>query len=113
MPGCEGVGVPSASSKLPPMQHLQGLGGAFLYARDPAALAAWYAARFGASFQQWGDTWGLELPGTDLDPAGRHATTTLAFFPAEGELPEVRTGRVNLRVIALRTPTPSSPEKPL
>jgi len=77
---------------------VQGLGGAFLYARDPAALAAWYGEHLGLQTQNWGESHGIELPSADRVPAGRMATTTLAFMAYEGELPAARTGRVNLRV---------------
>ena len=80
---------------------VQGLGGAFLYAADPAALAAWYAEHLGVKTQAWGPAHGVEWPSADRVPAGRPASTTLAFMAWEGELPAERTGRINLRVADL------------
>ena len=82
-----------------PLPTIQGLGGAFLYADDAAALAAWYAAHLDLAFQDCGSARGFELPSADLAPAGRHATTTFALFQAKERLPPgIRTGRVNFRV---------------
>lgn len=80
---------------------VQGLGGAFLIAEDPAALAAWYQQHLGLEMQQWGSTWGVELPSADRVRGLRLATTTFALFRASGPLPATRTGRVNFRVADL------------
>lgn len=79
------------------MPTIQGLGGAFLYADDVDALAAWYTEHLGLTFQNWGSARGIEFPSADVEPAGRMATTTFALFQAEAPLVE-RTARVNLRV---------------
>ena len=78
---------------------IQGLGGAFLYANNAEALAAWYSQHLGLEFQNWGKVRGLQWPSADVQPNGRESSTIFAFFQAETPLPEgVRTGRVNLRV---------------
>ncbi len=91
--GALGLGEPA-----PEPPQVQGLGGAFLYADDVDALAAWYTLHFGLELQNWGSARGIELPSADRAPAGRKATTTFALFQAESPLPAVRTGRVNFRV---------------
>jgi len=78
--------------------RVQGIGGVFLYANDPAALAEWYRVHLGIVTESWGESRGLELPSRDLAPAGRLATTTLAFFQAPAPLPEERSARINFRV---------------
>ncbi len=80
-----------------PMQSVQGIGGVFLYARDAAALAAWYTQHLGIEFQEWGSARGVEFPSADVEPGARMATTTFSIFQAEGEVGE-KTGRVNYRV---------------
>lgn len=78
---------------------VQGLGGAFLYADDVAALAAWYTEHLGITFQSWGKSHFVEFPSADVEPAGRHASTVFALMQADAPLPKgVRTGRINLRV---------------
>lgn len=63
----------------------QGIGGVFLYASDPEALAAWYSRAFGLQLQNWGESHGIEFPSADREPGGRLASTTFAIFPAKGE----------------------------
>jgi predicted enzyme related to lactoylglutathione lyase len=36
------------------MERVSGIGGVFLRARDPAALAAWYAEHLGLDLEAWG-----------------------------------------------------------
>lgn len=81
-----------------PLPTIQGIGGVFLHSADVDALAAWYTSRFGLTFQNGGESRGVELPSLDVQPAGRAATTTFALFQAAGPLPSPRTARVNLRV---------------
>ncbi|MCO4744365.1 MAG: hypothetical protein KC912_06215 [Proteobacteria bacterium] len=76
---------------------VQGLGGSFLYTTDVLALAAWYTAQFGFTFEKWGDSMGFEFPSADVLPAGRMASTTFALMKADA-VAEVRTGRINFRV---------------
>ena len=90
-----------------PLPTIQGIGGVFLYCSDLEVQAAWYAARFGLAFQNWGASRGVELPSLDVSPAGRTATTTFALFAADGPLPTPRTARVNLRVSDLDAITTS------
>lgn len=90
-----------------PLPTVQGVGGVFLYCADLEAQAVWYAARFGLSFQNWGELRGVVLPSLDVSPAGRTATTTFALFAASGPLPAPRTARINLRVSNLDTLTAS------
>lgn|GEM_PF-257039 len=77
---------------------VQGLGGAFLYADDVDALAAWYTEHLGLQFERWGSARGLELPSADRVPVGRQASTVFALFQADAPLGPIRTGRVNYRV---------------
>ena len=83
---------------LPTHPIVQGLGGAFLYARELDTLAAWYADRLGLGFQHWGDSRGIEFPSADRVPSRRVATTTFALFQADFTMPASRTGRLNFRV---------------
>ena len=84
-----------------PLPTIQGVGGVFLCCGDVDKLAAWYTSRFAMTFQNWGQSRGVELPSLDVRPAGRTATTTFALFPTPGPLPVHRTTRVNLRVADL------------
>ena len=88
---------------LPAAPVVQGLGGAFLYANDVDALAAWYTEHLGLTLEHWGKSRGVELPSADRVPSTRIATTTFALFQADAPLPPTRTGRVNLRVAELDT----------
>ena len=58
------------------MQRVTGIGGVFLRARDPAALAAWYAEHLGLDVEDW--------HGAVLRSAGGE-TLVWAQFPAETE----------------------------
>jgi predicted enzyme related to lactoylglutathione lyase len=40
------------------VERITGIGGVFLRARDPAALAAWYAANLGVGLEEEGGTYG-------------------------------------------------------
>jgi catechol 2,3-dioxygenase-like lactoylglutathione lyase family enzyme len=78
-----------------------GIGGVFLKANDPAALAAWYTRHFGLAFQSAGGDCGpgqnywLEFVGhDDPDPAKRMATvfaiqSALSRLPAERHAVEI------------------------
>lgn len=69
---------------------VKGIGGIFLYAEDPRALAGWYAHHFGLSFTEWdpGICFGLEFPHTDPDGAKAH--TVFSVMKAKGPLGEGR-----------------------
>jgi YbgC/YbaW family acyl-CoA thioester hydrolase len=81
---------------LPPAPAVQGVGGAFLQARDVAALAAWYTAHLGLEFAAYGTSRYVELPGLDVVPSLRVATTTFAIVPGEAA-----DQKLNLRVAEL------------
>lgn len=65
------------------MAIVQGLGGAFLYARDPHALAGWYREHLGLPSTEWGDSVFCELPGLDVEPSERGSNTVWALLPAD------------------------------
>jgi predicted enzyme related to lactoylglutathione lyase len=58
------------------MERVTGIGGVFLRARDPAALAAWYAEHLGLEVEDWG--------GSVLRASGGE-TLVWAPFPADTE----------------------------
>src|SRR4051794_37933582 len=60
---------------MPERQRVTGIGGVFLRAKDPAALAAWYGEHLGLDVA--GDFHGAIVP----DEAGQHAVW--AAFPAD------------------------------
>jgi predicted enzyme related to lactoylglutathione lyase len=67
--------VPSAVG-FGPVQHVTGIGGVFLRARDPAALAGWYAEHLGLDVEDW--------HGSVLRSSGGE-TIVWAQFPADTE----------------------------
>jgi predicted enzyme related to lactoylglutathione lyase len=67
--------VPSAVG-FGPVQRVTGIGGVFLRARDPAALAGWYAEHLGLDVEDW--------DGSVLRSAGGE-TLVWAQFPADTE----------------------------
>lgn len=75
------------------MARVTGIGGIFLRARDPKALAGWYARHLGLPMESWN---GANLLWSDEVPAGT-GSTVLAFFP-----PDTASGPaqaiINLRV---------------
>ena len=58
------------------MARVTGIGGVFLRAKDPKALAAWYAQHLGIVLSPWG---GASLEWTDEVPAGTGATAWNTF----------------------------------
>jgi predicted enzyme related to lactoylglutathione lyase len=58
------------------MERVSGIGGVFLRARDPAALAAWYAEHLGLAVEDWG--------GTVLRSSGGESLVW-ALFPGDTE----------------------------
>ncbi|MBM4392114.1 MAG: thioesterase family protein [Deltaproteobacteria bacterium] len=78
---------------LPPAPPVQGLGGAFLQARDVETLARWYSQHLSFRFAEHGTARHVELPSSDIVPSLRVATTTFAIVPG------MATGqKVNFRV---------------
>jgi predicted enzyme related to lactoylglutathione lyase len=73
------------------MERVTGIGGVFLRAREPAALAAWYAEHLGVEVEDWN--------GAVLRTTGGE-TLVWALFPAETEYfgPRDRQAMVNYRV---------------
>lgn len=71
-------------------QAVKGIGGVFLYAENPKALAEWYGKNLGLSFTEWeaGTCFGLELPCTD--PDGTKASTVFSLMKAKVPLGEGR-----------------------
>lgn len=70
------------------MEKVQGIGGVFLRARDPAALKAWYA-----------ETLGLEADPVWMQPAG--PTVFAQFGEADAYFPTDRPFMLNFRVADL------------
>jgi predicted enzyme related to lactoylglutathione lyase len=61
------------------MARVTGIGGIFLRARDPKALAAWYAQHLGIQLNDWGGAqflWTDEVPPTT-------GSTAWSIFPAD------------------------------
>jgi predicted enzyme related to lactoylglutathione lyase len=61
------------------MARVTGIGGIFLRARDPKALAAWYAQHLGLPLTEWGGVqflWSDEVPPTT-------GATAWSLFPAD------------------------------
>lgn len=79
------------------MRRVTGIGGIFLSARNPKALAEWYRMHLGIDVQDWG---GAALPWTDADGKPTGGTTIWSVFPADGTpfAPSVSTFMVNYRV---------------
>ena len=87
----------------PHAPFLQGIGGVFLFATDPGALAGWYRDVLGVQTQEYGDSFFAELPSADLHPGDRISTLTFAIMKAPGPLGEHRSARINWRVTNLDT----------
>jgi predicted enzyme related to lactoylglutathione lyase len=61
------------------MARVTGIGGIFLRAHDPKALAAWYAQHLGIQISEWGGAnflWSDEVPPTT-------GSTAWSLFPAD------------------------------
>jgi predicted enzyme related to lactoylglutathione lyase len=74
-------------------EHVLGLGGVFLKAKDPAALAAWYAEALGVTTQDYGGTFVTQFPLA----AGGDGEAVWSIFPEEATYFPGRT-MVNFRV---------------
>ena len=84
------------------MTIVQGLGGAFIRARDAQKLAAWYAEMFGLAFANYGESHCVEFPSVDITPSDRLATTSFAIFQQdESHRASPGASRINLRVSEL------------
>jgi catechol 2,3-dioxygenase-like lactoylglutathione lyase family enzyme len=73
---CLGLLATAAAQAAEPAGHVTGIGGVFLKAKDPKALAAWYRDALGLPLQAWG---GALLR---QDAAGHPPVTTWSAFPA-------------------------------
>ena len=73
------------------MERVSGIGGVFLRAREPAALAAWYAQHLGIEVEDWN--------GAVLG-SGVEESAVWALFPADTDYfgPRDRQAMVNYRV---------------
>ena len=81
--------------------NYQGMGGGFLYARDPDELAAWYQSALGVPLEKMGSMWWVELPSSDRFPNDRVSSTTFAIMKSESAVPAVPVPRLNHRVVDL------------
>lgn len=77
------------------MARVTGIGGIFLRARDPKALAQWYAQHLGVKLSDYGGVnflWSDEVPPTT-------GLTTWSLFPADSDyFPTAQQAMVNYRV---------------
>ena len=62
------------------MARITGIGGVFLKARDPKALASWYRDVLGLPVEEWN---GAQLRFADDAGAPEHAYAVWALFPAD------------------------------
>ncbi|MBA2570334.1 MAG: VOC family protein [Chloroflexi bacterium] len=79
---------------------VKGIGGVFIHADDPAALAAWYEKHLGITTGSYDGTYYHVYPWRRDDAPDARLTTTWAIFPNNGErvLPTPRSGIVNYHV---------------
>ena len=63
------------------MKRVTGIGGVFFYAKDPAALGAWYKKHLGIDVQDWG---GAAFPWSDASGNPVKGTTAWLIAPAGG-----------------------------
>lgn len=78
------------------MARVTGIGGVFIKAKDPKALAAWYAKHLNLTVTAYG---GVEFPWTDEVPKGT-GKTAWSLFPADTKYfgPGGQTAMINYRV---------------
>ena len=88
-------------SASPHAPHIQGIGGIFVFAADPNALATWYRDIFGVPTQADGKTHFAEFPSADLHPGDRISTLTFAIMPSTGPRSDDKTAQINWRVTDL------------
>ena len=79
------------------MKKITGLGGVFIKAKDPKALAAWYAETLGIPFNNGVYT---DFPFTDEDGKITPGSNVLSFFKADSKYfdPSEKQVMINLRV---------------
>src|SRR5687768_11906472 len=79
------------------MQRVAGLGGIFLKARDPKALAAWYQEHLGIPFN--GNSY-TDMPFTDPEGKLSRGYNVLSFFKEDSTYfaPSEKQVMINLRV---------------
>ncbi len=74
------------------MARVTGIGGIFLRAHDPQALAAWYAKHLGIQLNDWGGAqflWSDEVPPTTGSTAwSLFPADTKYFGPGKDEVPQ-------------------------
>ena len=80
------------------MQRVHFIGGVFIYAKDPKALADWYAEHLGIETVGESGTYYHEFMYRRIGDPDRTARTTWAILKAKDEMPKVRTGMVNYAV---------------
>ena len=82
------------------MESVDGIGGVFIYADDPASLAEWYNKFLGIELTKNEDgSYYHVFVYRHLSRPGNMASTTWAIFPAEhSPLPRERKAMVNYRV---------------
>jgi predicted enzyme related to lactoylglutathione lyase len=79
------------------MKRVTGLGGIFIKARDPRAMAAWYQDRLGIAF---GSNVYVDLPFTDEEGKLTPGSNVLSFFKPDSPYfdPSEKQVMINLRV---------------
>jgi predicted enzyme related to lactoylglutathione lyase len=82
------------------MKRITGVGGVFIKAKDPKALAAWYQQNLGIGFN---DGLYVDFPFTDENGQLRPGSTVLSFFKADSKYfdPSEKQVMINLRVEGL------------
>ncbi|MFO0745862.1 MAG: VOC family protein [Myxococcota bacterium] len=81
------------------MERVQGIGGIFFKAKDPKALATWYADNLGIEIEGWG---GAQFRWADLDPERRATTVWSPFAETTGYFaPSEKPFMLNFRVASL------------
>ena len=79
-----------------PAVRVDGIGGVFLKANNPSALAQWYAAHFGLIFQsgdsgcEAGQNYWLEFVYREDSDSSKRAATVFAIQSAKAQLPAER-----------------------
>lgn len=79
------------------MKRITGLGGVFIKAKDPEAMAAWYEKHLGIAFK--GNTY-IDLPFADEGDQQTSGYNVLSFFKADSAYfnPSEKEVMINLRV---------------
>lgn len=84
------------------MSQIAMIGGIFLKAEDPHALAAWYSKHFELEFQDWGSCQGLAFSYLEKEGATQPSSLIFSIHKAKSPLPPDR-GQcvINYRVFDL------------